>query len=130
MIKCFLWRTLRRKKLTSISRISVIYITWKTWSKFQHVLKTRAIPRLLIWCWQTQSAIFKTHIHRHANSPDFGGRLPIFFVDFTSSPIIDYNQQTPDFYMICHESFIFIIFLCPFVDFSESWQSKLFSYNI
>ena len=58
--------------------------------------------------------------NRHANSPDFGGRLPIFFVDFTSRPIIDYNQQNPNFSMICHEFFIFVIFLCYFVNFSGS----------
>ena len=26
-------------------------------------LKIRTIPRLVIWCWETQSAVFKTHVH-------------------------------------------------------------------
>ena len=48
--KVFLMRTLMQKRLTFILRISVIYISWKSWSKFQHILKTWIIPRRLIWC--------------------------------------------------------------------------------
>ena len=33
-----------------------------TWSKFHDVLKTQIITRLLNWCWQTQSLVFKTHV--------------------------------------------------------------------
>ena len=59
----FVIGNLMRKSLTFILRIYVIYTRWKTWSKSQHVLKIRTIPRLLIWCWQTQSAVFKTHMY-------------------------------------------------------------------
>ena len=59
----FLMGDFNAEEAIFILSISVIYISWKTWTKFQHVLKTRAIPRLLIWCWKTQSAVFKTHVH-------------------------------------------------------------------